>query len=158
MGSTPAHPDHDNFKSCHVTSTSWNTPALPNDELSEFLDRGRSCDSFWRIRIMIYGPRREMRNRKHSWEKLRLKCAWFRSFRPFLEYTDYLHWPKEGNAIPCPSVNMWFWISGKISAYQHAEKHWKIFACILTIHWSQFATFFRKDWIRKSSNTAISTW
>jgi hypothetical protein len=32
--------EHEGLKSCHVASISWNTPALPSNELCEFLERG----------------------------------------------------------------------------------------------------------------------
>jgi hypothetical protein len=38
MDFTSAHPEHESLQSCHIASTSCNIPALPSNELCEFLD------------------------------------------------------------------------------------------------------------------------
>jgi hypothetical protein len=93
---------------------------------------------------------------------LTLQGAWFRSFGssgPFLESTVYLHWPKIWNIILNTTVNMWFRTSSKTFAHRAAGKHWRVFYSLAS--WqctcSQFATVFRKDRIRKSLKSAVST-
>jgi hypothetical protein len=94
--------------------------------------------------MMSSGPRPEMRYRKHPWQKLTLKSAWFRSFGPFLESIVYLHWPKACNPILNTSVDMLFWISSKTIADRAAEKHWRIFSCILRRHQLKIRDFLQK--------------
>jgi hypothetical protein len=100
-----------------------------------------------------------MKSQKRPWQKLTLKSAWFRWFGPFLESTVYLHWPKIWNTIRSTAVNMWFRTSSKTSAHRAARKHWRVFYSLVS--WqcprSQFATFFRNDWIRKSLKNARFT-
>jgi hypothetical protein len=70
---------------------------------------------------VVSGPRPEMTYPKHSWQKLTLKNAWFRSFGPFLESTVYLYWPKVWNTILSTSLKMLFRISSKTYAHRATE-------------------------------------
>jgi hypothetical protein len=58
-----------------------------------------------------------------------------RQFAPTkMEWPVYLHWPKVWNPILRTSLSMLIRLSSKTSAHWAAEKHWRIFSCILTRH------------------------
>jgi hypothetical protein len=108
------------------------------------------CNQCWYIPIVASGPRSEITYGKHPWQKSTLKSAQFRSFGLFLESTLYLHWPNVWNPILSTSVKVLSRISSKTPAHRAARNIEEYSLASWQCTRSQFETFFRKDWIRKT--------
>jgi hypothetical protein len=145
--------EHENLKSCHVTSTSCNTPALTNNGLCEFLDQVRVVVIFgvsplWCLgRVQRWGTVNTQDKNRH-WK--------------VHDFDHLVHfWNPQSTCIDQTyEIQIQFSVllstcyseySANIcSSSRRKPLNDIIFSCILTMPSSQFQTLFTKDWIRKA--------